>query len=90
MGVVMHRIEIDCQTGAQSLVDLSKAEQDEFNKNSSLFAAQMQAEIDAASEQSRANAYRAESDPLFFKWQRGEIDKQVWLDKVAEIKARYA
>jgi hypothetical protein len=37
----------------------------------------------------RAEAYRVESDPLFFKWQRGEIEQQVWLDKVAEIKARY-
>jgi len=37
----------------------------------------------------RAEAYRNESDPLFFKWQRGEIEQQVWLDKVAEIKARY-
>ncbi len=38
----------------------------------------------------RAEAYRNESDPLFFKWQRGEIEQQVWLDKVAEIKTRYS
>lgn len=31
--------------------------------------------------------YRIEADPLFFKVQRGEVDNQVWLDKVAEIKA---
>lgn len=37
----------------------------------------------------RAEAYVNESDVLFFKYQRGEIDKQAWLDKVAEIKARY-
>lgn len=37
----------------------------------------------------RAYAYRNESDPLFFKWQRGEATQQDWLDKVAEIKARY-
>ena len=30
-----------------------------------------------------------EADPLFFKAQRGEVEQQVWLDKVAEIKARY-
>lgn len=41
-------------------------------------------------EQLRLEAYRTESDPLFFKHQRGEVEKQVWLDKVAEIKARYA
>lgn len=37
----------------------------------------------------RAEAYREESDPLFFKSQRGEVSHQQWLDKVAEIKARY-
>ncbi len=48
------------------------------------------AQQEAENEQSRLEAYRNESDPLFFKWQRGEIDKQVWLDKVAEIKTRYS
>lgn len=37
----------------------------------------------------RAMAYKAESDALFFKYQRDEITKEVWLEKVAEIKARY-
>ena len=37
----------------------------------------------------RLQSYRDESDPLFFKYQRGEIDKQVWLDKVEEIKNRW-
>jgi hypothetical protein len=37
----------------------------------------------------RIQAYRTESDPLFFKAQRGEATHQEWLDKVAEIKARY-
>lgn len=37
----------------------------------------------------RADAYRTKSDPLFFKWQRGEATEQQWLDKVAEIKAAY-
>lgn len=37
----------------------------------------------------RANDYREESDPLFFKSQRGEATSQEWLDKVAEIKARW-
>lgn len=48
-----------------------------------------QAEIEAQNEYLRLEAYRNESDPLFFKWQRGEIDKQVWIDKVEEIKTRY-
>jgi hypothetical protein len=39
--------------------------------------------------QHRAEAYRAESDPLFFKAQRGEATLDEWSDKVSEIKARY-
>jgi len=30
--------------------------------------------------QNRSNSYLKESDPLFFKYQRGEITEQVWLD----------
>ena len=37
----------------------------------------------------RAQAYREESDPLFFKSQRGEATREEWLGKVAEIKARW-
>jgi protein-tyrosine-phosphatase len=55
-------------------------------------AEELQAESEAHAarvEAQRAEAYRAESDPLFFKSQRGEATQQEWLDKVAEIKARY-
>lgn len=37
----------------------------------------------------RRAAYEGEADPLYFKSQRGEATIQEWLDKVAEIKARY-
>jgi hypothetical protein len=40
-------------------------------------------------ERQRRDAYAAEADPIFFKWQRGEATQQDWLDKVAEIKARF-
>jgi len=40
-------------------------------------------------EQNRINAYRNESDPLFFQWQRGEATEQEWKDAVAAIQARY-
>jgi len=43
----------------------------------------------AEAEANRKAAYLAEADPLFFRAQRGEIPEQEWLDKVAEIKARY-
>ena len=46
-------------------------------------------EVNAIHESNRKEAYKEESDPLFFKWQRGEIDKQLWLDKVNEIKQRW-
>jgi hypothetical protein len=37
----------------------------------------------------RRAAYAAESDPLFFMAQRGEVTQQEWIDKVAEIRARF-
>jgi hypothetical protein len=40
-------------------------------------------------EANRRAAYIAEADPLFFKWQRGEVTHEQWLDKIAEIRARY-
>lgn len=40
-------------------------------------------------EAARRVAYVEEADPLFFMAQRGEATEQEWLDKVAEIKARY-
>jgi hypothetical protein len=36
----------------------------------------------------RQAAYRAESDPLFFQYQRGEATEAEWLAKVNEIKER--
>jgi hypothetical protein len=42
-----------------------------------------------AAKSARAVAYRNEADPLYFGWQRGENTEQAWLDKVAEIRARY-
>lgn len=60
------------------IVDLTAEESTEIE-------AQRQAQL----ENQRAEAYRVESDPIFFKAQRGEATQQEWLDKVAEIKARY-
>jgi hypothetical protein len=37
----------------------------------------------------RQAAYQAEADPLYFGFQRGENTEQDWLDRVAEIRARY-
>lgn len=53
-------------------------------------AVDYQTQLDAVSEQRRI-AYTLEADPLNFKYQETELpeDKQAWLDKKAEIKARY-
>jgi hypothetical protein len=40
-------------------------------------------------EAKRAAAYNTEADPLFFMAQRGKATQQQWLDKIAEIEARY-
>jgi hypothetical protein len=61
-----------------------------------LTSAEVQAEVaqleaaEAAERPRRARqaAFQAESDPIFFKWQRGEGTEQAWLDKVAEIRDR--
>jgi hypothetical protein len=37
----------------------------------------------------RSVAYTAESDPLFFKAQAGEVDEAEWLAKREEIRARF-
>lgn len=44
---------------------------------------------DANAKNARANAFRNEADPVFFAWQRGEKTEQEWLDKVADIRARF-
>lgn len=46
-------------------------------------------EVSAIQESNRKQAYIDESDPLFFKWQRGEATEQEWIDKVNEIKQRW-
>ena len=37
----------------------------------------------------RSNAYKKESDPLFFKAQRGEVTAAEWEAKVEEIRQRF-
>ena len=47
------------------------------------------ARANAQAAASRAAAYSAEADPLFFYWQAGEGTEQAWLAKRAEIRDRY-
>jgi hypothetical protein len=46
--------------------------------------------ISLVNKEFRATAYKQESDPIFFKWQRAEATQQEWLDKVNEIKNRWS
>lgn len=43
----------------------------------------------AQQQAARAAAYALEADPLFFMAQRGKATQQQWLDKIAEIEARF-
>jgi hypothetical protein len=40
-------------------------------------------------QKSRASAYQQEADPLFFKYQRGEVTKEEWESKIEEIRQRF-
>jgi len=41
----------------------------------------------AAVEQTRLTAYEKQSDPVFFKWQRGDATELEWREAVAKVKA---
>lgn len=41
----------------------------------------------AAVEQARLVAYEQQSDPVFFKWQRGDATELEWREAVAKVKA---
>jgi hypothetical protein len=47
------------------------------------------AEINAGREHIRSYLYIALTDALFFKYQRGEVAEQVWLDAVQAVKDQY-
>lgn len=44
---------------------------------------------EAAREAALRTALSEEADPLFFKWQRDECDREDWLKAVAAVKARF-
>lgn len=69
-------------------LDTKQAQPTEAEVNAEI--AVLQAELpNKIAKQNRADAYKLEADPLFFKAQRGEITQQEWLDKVEEIKQRF-
>ena len=78
-------------------IPLSEAEIAERIAEEAAWEAGAIARHNAEMERLRAEAYRLESDPIFFKYQRQEMNesgsaqliKQDWKNKVAEIKARW-
>lgn len=76
----------DEYSGLEWLDDTPKPTQVELD---ALWPATQTAVFNKNQQDARSVAYRNESDPLFFKWQRGEATEQNWKDKVAEIQARY-
>jgi hypothetical protein len=53
------------------------------------YIAQQKSEFNAVQKAKREDAYRIESDPIYFLSQRGEATVQEWEAKITEIKARY-
>lgn len=76
---------IDAQTGIVTERELTEQELDALGSTAEELAAAAKEETIA----NRRSAYVVEADPLYFGWQRGENTEQAWLDKVAEIRARY-
>ena len=85
----MERIQVNVQTGERQVIQLTPEEIAQAQAQAQQASqAEAQWKIDNAA-QLRQAAYTAESDPLFFKAQRGEATMEEWQAKVAEIKARF-
>lgn len=72
--------------GTLSLKEMTRAEQVAAGQ----LSAQVAYSLDLADcEVNRKAAYTEESDPLFFKAQRGEATEEEWKNKIDEIKIRF-
>lgn len=80
------QLDGDTYEGLTWLSDTPKPSQADLD---AAWPAVQQAQAQAAVDAQRHAAYAAESDPLYFKWQRGEGTEQAWLDKIAEIQALF-
>lgn len=90
IGIVIDSTQVATQDGCKYNVERQRWETTWTVRNKTADELANQAASNAKRvEAQRADAYRNEADPLFFKSQRGEVSVQIWLDKVAEIKARY-
>ena len=81
----MERIQVNVTTGERQVVQMTAEEIAQAHQSAQ---AETQWKIVNAA-QLRQAAYIAESDPLFFKAQRGEGTIEEWQSKVNEIKTRF-
>jgi hypothetical protein len=51
--------------------------------------ATLTAQFNAQQKKNRFAAYTVESDPIYFKSQRGEATNQEWLDAIASVDAKF-
>lgn len=79
----MKKIEINVLTGEEIIRDFTPEEVEEIQKSLSSFPTLEEQKIN------RKTDYIMEADPLFFKYQAGEVTKEEWLAKREEIRQRY-
>jgi hypothetical protein len=85
----MERIQVNVTTGERQVIQLTAEEIAQAQAQAEQAAqAEAQWKIDNAS-QLRQQAYIAEADPLFFKWQAGEATEAEWKAKRDEIRSRF-
>ena len=70
-------------------VPFTAEEEAQANAREAAWASESKNRHNEAMKINREAAYKAESDSLFFKAQRGEVTMQEWQAKIAEIKARF-
>ena len=80
------RTIVNCQTGEVTTLPLTA---EEIQEREAYERDVLPGMLLEQSKQQRADAYRNEADPLFFKYQVGEVTKEEWLAKREEIKVRY-
>lgn len=81
--------EVFADSGEVIERDMTPEELAQYEADKAAEEAARPAREKAAADAARRAAYAAESDPVFFKWQRGEATEQEWLDAVAAVKAAH-
>jgi hypothetical protein len=90
---ISNTVEIDAEPPYPELSNTWKWENDAWvcidQAAVDAYLAGQKAAFNDAQKKKRFAAYTVESDPIFFKSQRGEATNQEWLDAIAAIDARF-